>query len=67
MLRRDLTGYCMKISRAEQQCGQKQSRTGVGEELLVGCSQEIGVYCVNIFIIGYLLPEGRFLLKAEIF
>lgn len=45
----------MKISRAGKQGGQQQSRTGVGEELLMGYSQVEGVYCVNIFIIGYII------------
>lgn len=54
MFKRDLTGHCMKISRTGQQCGQQQSRTGVGEELLMGYSRVEGVYLLCEYLYYWL-------------
>lgn len=39
MFREAPAGYCMKISRTGIQHGQQQSRTGVGEKLLMEYNQ----------------------------
>ena len=65
MFKRDLTGYCMKTSGQGNSVGSSRVELEWERNYLWDTVKLKGfIYCVNI--VGYLLCEGKLMLKAEV-